>query len=87
MGFDGTGKFLLAVSHSGRGVFSTDTWARVARDPEVTYPCDGKVLGIGPLEGQPITVTERNEKRDQIEMTTPDGRCRLLGESGGITIL
>jgi hypothetical protein len=29
--FDSTGAYLLTVSHSGRGVFSTDSWERVAR--------------------------------------------------------
>jgi hypothetical protein len=33
MGFDNTGKYLLTVSHSGRGVFVTETWKPVARRP------------------------------------------------------
>jgi len=31
-GFDSAGEYLLTVSHSGRGVFSTATRERVARD-------------------------------------------------------
>jgi hypothetical protein len=86
MGFDATGKFLLTVSHTGRGVFSTDTWERIARDLRLVYPENGKALGIGPLEGQRIDVVGRDEKRDAIEMQSPDGKHHLVGESDGITI-
>jgi hypothetical protein len=86
MGFDATGKFLLTVSHSGRGVFTTDAWERVARDAGLAYPEDGKALGIGPIEGQIIAVTERDERRNRIEVQSPDGKHRLIGESDGITI-
>jgi hypothetical protein len=87
MGFDATGKYLLTNSHSGRGVFTTDTWERVARDTSLVYPTDGKALGIGPVEGEVIGVTERDERRDRIELESPDGRHRLIGESDGITII
>ena len=40
MGFDASGNYLLTISHAGRGVFSTRTWERVARDPELAYPKD-----------------------------------------------
>lgn len=86
MGFDPSGKFLLTVTHSGRGVFATETWERVARDSALAYPDAGKAVGIGPIEGQVIEVQERDERRDQIALQTPDGRFRLLGESEGITI-
>lgn len=86
MGFDATGRFLLTVSHSGRGVFAVGTWERVARDAELAYPDAGKAAGIGPIHGQVIEVLERDEKREQIEMQSPDGRFHLLGESDGITI-
>ena len=51
VGFDATGKYLLTVSHSGRGVFSTESWERVARDYELVYPEEGIALGIGPAPG------------------------------------
>ena len=86
MGFDASGKYLLTVSHSGRGVFSADTWERLARDAAVIYPADGKTHGIGPLEGQLIGVVERDERQDRIELDSPDGRHHLTGESDGITI-
>jgi hypothetical protein len=86
MGFDATGKYLLTVSHSGRGVFSVGTWERVARDPALAYPNDGKAVGIGPIGGQVIAVLERDERRERIELPSPDGRYHLIGESDGITI-
>jgi hypothetical protein len=86
MGFDATGKYLLTVSHSGRGVFSTDTWERVARDATVAYPADGRSVGIGPIDGQLIGVVERDESRERIEIQSPDGRHRLVGESDGVTV-
>src|SRR5438552_1218638 len=87
MGFDATGKFLLTVSHSGCGVFATDSWERVARDTKINYPVAGKAAGIGPLAGQMIEVKERAETRDRIEMESPDGEHRLIGESDGITVI
>jgi hypothetical protein len=86
MGFDASGKFLLTVSHSGRGVFSADTWQRVARDPGLAYPENGKAIGIGPILGQTVSVQSRDEKQQRIEIKSPDGRFQLLGESDGITI-
>lgn len=86
MGFDVTGRFLLTVSHSGRGVFSAVTWQRVARDTMLAYPQNGKAVGIGPIDGQFIEVAERNETREQMIVMSPDGKYRLLGESDGITI-
>jgi hypothetical protein len=86
MGFDASGEFLLTVTHAGRGVFLVGTWERVARDTEVAYPDAGKVVGIGPIDGQVIAVLERDERRDRITMQSPDGRFHLLGESDGITI-
>jgi hypothetical protein len=76
MGFDTTGKYLVVVSHSGRGVFSTDTWQRVARDYTVEYPSDEKAVGIGPIEGQLIPVQKRDERRDRLELLSPDGNYR-----------
>jgi len=86
MGFDASGKYLLTVSHSGRGVFSTETWQRVARDSASAYPTAGKAVGIGPIDGQTISVEQRDQNRERIEMQTPDGRFHLVGESDGITV-
>ena len=86
LGFDATGKYLLTVSHSGRGVFSTDTWQRVARDYALAYPIDGKAIGIGPIDSQVVPVEERDERRERIEIQSPDGKYRLIGESDGVSI-
>jgi hypothetical protein len=86
MGFDVTGKFLLIVTHSGRGVFAFATWEPLARDPKLAYPEAGKAIGIGPIDGQIIDVFERDERKEQISMKSPDGRFQLLGDSEGIVI-
>jgi hypothetical protein len=86
MGFDATGRYLLTVTHSGRGVFYTPSWERVSRDTTPAYPTDGIAIGIGPIAGQKIKVQERDERRDRIEMQSPDGRFHLVGESDGITV-
>lgn len=58
VGVDPSGRYLLTVSHAGRGVFDTSTWHRVARDIELAYPVDGHAIGIGPLAEQKIPVKE-----------------------------
>ena len=52
----------------------------------LAYPTDEKAVGIGPIDGQVIGVEERDERRDRIEMQSPDGRFLLVGESDGITV-
>jgi hypothetical protein len=63
IGVDRAERFLLTVSHSGRGVFSTGTWERVARCREVVYPADGWCTGIGPLAGVRVRVVESYDGR------------------------
>lgn len=86
MGFDVTGWYLLTVTHSGRGVFNTGNWERICRDTTLAYPADGIAIGIGPIAGQKIRVQERDERRDRIEIQSPDGRFHLVGEADGITV-
>jgi hypothetical protein len=86
MGFDASGKYLLTVSHSGRGVFSTGSWERVARDSTVLYPSNASIQGIGPLAGANVDVLERDERTEQIVLRSLDGRFELFGESDGITV-
>jgi hypothetical protein len=86
MGLDPMEKFLLVVSHSGRGVYSTDSWSRICRDNNVIYPENGQIAGIGPIEGQIIKVSERSDLKEQIFMDCHAGRYSLLGESDGVTI-
>jgi hypothetical protein len=85
-GFDPSGAFLLVVSHAGRGVYAVDGWKRVARDSEVVYPLDGRIAGIGPLDGHELEVVERNEHRPVAELQSPGGWFRLLLESDGVTV-
>ena len=87
VGFDATGSYLLVISHSGRGVFSTRTWERVARSTELAYPVGGVGVGIGPVEGQAIPVTEMDYDTGEIRVVGPEGRFVLECESGGIAVV
>ena len=87
VGFDATGYYMLAITHSGRGVFSTQTWERVARSTELAYPQGGVGIGIGPIDGQPIPVTEMNYDTGQMLVVGPGGRFILECESSGIAVL
>ena len=86
MGFDGSGTYLLTVSHAGREVFCTRTWERVARDPALAYPQDGIAIGIGPIAGTRIAVTEKNYDTDELRITSADGRLLLEYDSGMIAV-
>ena len=86
MGFDPTGEYLLVISHSGRGVFSTKTWERIARDTELAYPEHGRGVGIGPIDGTSVEITEQNYDTEELHVATPDGLFRLDYDSGTITI-
>ena len=85
-GFDTSGLYLLTVTHSGRGVFSTVTWERVARDYSVVYPKLGESIGIGPIDSQKITVTEINFQIGTMRLKSPDGSVVLDCESSGISV-
>ena len=85
-GFDSSGAYLLTVTHSGRGVFSTDAWKRVARDYTVVYPQAGTVAGIGPIKGQVIVVKEMDFEKGGMRLKSSDGRIILNCESGGISV-
>lgn len=86
VGFDPTVENLLVITHSGRGVFSTRTWERVARDIELAYPTGGVGVGIGPLDGQSIRVTEMDYDSGQMRVVSPGGRIVLDCESSGIAV-
>lgn len=86
MGFDASGRFLLTISHSGRGVFAVDNWQRVARDSALAYPEDGVAIGIGPISEERVAVFLRDERKECIELNSPDGKFTLFGNSDGITI-
>ncbi|HEU0010116.1 MAG TPA: hypothetical protein VFT34_09910 [Verrucomicrobiae bacterium] len=86
-GFDSTGAYLLIVSHSGRGVFSTDSWERVARDTQLAYPEAGSVRGIGPLDGVSVPVKEIDYDTGQLRFSSPDGKFSFEYEDGTLSII
>jgi hypothetical protein len=86
MGFDPSGEYLLTISHAGRGVFSTRTWERVARDPATAYPEGGYGFGIGPIAGVPVAVTEINYDTGELTLASPDGSVSLEYDSGTIMV-
>ena len=85
-GFDSTGAYLLTVSHSGRGVFSTASWERVARDHSLAYPEGGRAVGIGPIEGASIPVTEMDYDTEELRFISPDGKFQFVYDSGTLTV-
>jgi hypothetical protein len=85
-GFDPSGRYLLTISHAGRGVFSTESWLRVARDYDLAYPENGVGIGIGPIAGQPIPVNEMDYASGTMQLRSPDGRIALKCESSEIVV-
>lgn len=85
-GFDPAGAYLLTVSHSGLGVFSTVTWEQVARDEKLAYPTNGFAIGIGPIDGLSIPITEIDYGTGELRFSSPDGRNRFEYDSGTLTV-
>lgn len=80
VGFSADGKWLLVMSHSGRGVFDCETLQRVARDDSESHGLFDKateeVPGIGPLDGVRIPVFGMRgaiRTRAQLPTRTEDG--------------
>ncbi|HEV3444172.1 MAG TPA: hypothetical protein VG099_05980, partial [Gemmataceae bacterium] len=70
----------------GRGVFSTQTWERVARSTALAYPGGGIGVGIGPIDRHAIPVTEMDFDSGKMHLVSPDGRIVLECESSGIAV-
>lgn len=87
VGFSVDGQYLLAISHSGRGVFSTSQWTRLWRDTELCYPADGLGIGGGPMQGQTVRVVEISSDQEPVEVSSPCNQCLLHCASDGITII
>lgn len=85
-GFDSTGAYLLVISHSGRGVFATSSWERVARDSCKAYPENGQAIGIGPIEDIRISVNEKDHATGLLRFSSPNGNFELEYEDGTLTI-
>ena len=86
IGFDPTEEFILVISHSGRGVFSTQSWERVARDYELAYPENGLGTGIGPLEGLRIQMTEKDYSTDELSLYNSNGSILLKYSEGTVAV-
>lgn len=86
MGFSRNGDYLLVISHSGRGVYTTVDWQRVARHAEPAFPENGIGIGIGPIDGECIEITELNYDTGELNLNTLDGSMTLRYESGTIEI-
>lgn len=86
LGFDPSGRYLLAVSHNGRGVFDTSSWERVARDDSLAYPVNGIAIGIGPIDGQQIPVAGVNFETGTLDLESPGRDYSLSYEYGTITV-
>jgi hypothetical protein len=85
-GFDCTGKYLLVVSHSGRGVFEVGTWQRVARDAARAYPDAGVAVGIGPIAEKRIVVHEIDYGTGVLAFESPDGKWTLRYSEGTLDV-
>lgn len=85
-GFDAAGAYLLVVSHSGRGVFATDTWERVARDSALAYPEEGCATGIDPIDGVTIPVKEIDYDSGVLQFSSHDGKLSFHYAEGTLKI-
>lgn len=79
-GFSDDGRWLLVVTHSGRGVFDCRTLDRVARDQTEDYglfdAVTEGVAGLGPLDGHRVRVAGFQgaiRTQQQLPVTTGDG--------------
>jgi hypothetical protein len=86
MGFDSTGRYVLAISHNGRGVFDSTTWKRVARDDAKAYPVRGVGIGIGPIDGEHVPVKEIDYQSGVVNLRSPTLEFELCYKWGTITV-
>ena len=86
IGFDPTGVYMLTITHSGRGVYRVGTWERVARDVEFAYPEAGIGIGIGPIDGQEIHMSEIDYDTGVLEVSTPDRSYNIYYTEGTVDI-
>src|SRR5262245_52768651 len=85
-GFDPDGKYLLDVSHSGRGLFDTRTWECVARERELSYPACGYAGGIGPIATIAVPVREIDGETGLLHFITADAKFSVWYEEGTLTV-
>lgn len=85
-GFDSTGKYLLTVSHSGRGLFRVTDWEKVARDLEIIYPENDQIKGIGPISGELVRIVQKDYETETFRLVAPDSSFTLYCTSYEIEI-
>lgn len=76
---------MLAVSHSGRGLFSTSDWGLVSRNADLSYPENGQAIGIGQVAGEAVRVIEIDHDGVTV-LKSPDGRFMLMCETHVIEV-
>jgi hypothetical protein len=86
MGFDSTNRYLLTISHNGRGVFDSVTWNRISRDDAKAYPVRGVAIGIGPIDGQRIPVVEIDYQSGILEISNVKLNVKLSYEAGMVSV-
>lgn len=87
VGFDQSGDYLLTISHSGRGVFSTQTWEKLVRDSELAYPENGTGIGIVPINGETIPITEIDYDTGILQAISRNGQFVLNSQEGAVEII
>ncbi|MBN1499383.1 MAG: hypothetical protein JW982_04480 [Spirochaetes bacterium] len=83
IGFDSNEKYLLLVTHTGRGLFEIESMNRIARDYEVIYPNNSKIEGIGILQEKIIKVYEF-DFNNKLEVYTKSNKYKFVAESDSI---
>jgi hypothetical protein len=59
----------------------------VARDPTLAYPIGGCAVGIGPIEGLSVPITEIDYDTGVLRFSSPDGINSFEYDSGTLTVI
>jgi hypothetical protein len=86
LGFTSDMKYMVAVSHSGTGLYQVDSWERVSRSSEMNYPENGYVSGIGILNGVKIAVVEKDYETECLMGISPNQAYKFEYDDGLLTI-
>ena len=58
----------------------------MARDSTLAYPTDGLAVGIGPIEGLSVPITEIDYDTGVLRFSSPDGINSFEYDSGTLTV-
>lgn len=87
MGIDQSSRYLITVSHSGRGIFELCNGKKLHRDSNITYPVNNKIEGIGLCENKIFEVVEKDYKSDKpIVVVSTDKNFKAEYHEGCIEI-